>query len=344
MHHAEIGGYLELEHFDGREYHEGAVCLNAARSCLLYLLEARGVQSIWIPMYLCDSVGESCKAAGVAIRTYDVTKDFKPDYHTINLTAGDYLYLVDYYGQLDKKDVLAARDACEGRLVLDEVQAFFRRPLPGIDTIYCCRKFFGVPDGGYLYTDAHLERKLPQARSSQHMVHVLGRMDDGANAHYGEYSASERLFGTEPVAAMSELTHNLLRAIDYQAVADARLRNFSLVSERLGSRNELAPIARPGAYMYPFLTRDASPIRKAMQQRKVYVPTLWPGSASLEGMSGRLSRDILPLPIDQRYGADDMTYMCDLLLELLDERADATQARPTALADPDVHKPRRLGQ
>lgn len=344
MHHAEIGGYLELEHFDGREYHEDAVCLNAARSCLLYLLEARGVQSIWIPMYLCDSVGESCKAAGVAIRTYDVTKDFKPDYHTINLTAGDYLYLVDYYGQLDKKDVLAARDACEGRLVLDEVQAFFRRPLPGIDTIYCCRKFFGVPDGGYLYTDAHLERKLPQARSSQHMVHVLGRMDDGANAHYGEYSASERLFGTEPVAAMSELTHNLLRAIDYQAVADARLRNFSLVSERLGSRNELAPIARPGAYMYPFLTRDASPIRKAMQQRKVYVPTLWPGSASLEGMSGRLSRDILPLPIDQRYGADDMTYMCDLLLELLDERADATQARPTALADPDVHKPRRLGQ
>lgn len=324
MHHKEIGGYLELERFCGSEYHEGAVALNAARSCLLYLLEARGVQSIWIPMYLCDSVGESCKAAGVAIRTYDVTKDFKPDYHTINLTAGDYLYLVDYYGQLDKKDVLAARDACEGRLVLDEVQAFFRRPLPGIDTIYCCRKFFGVPDGGYLYTDAHLERKLPQARSSQHMVHVLGRMDDGANAHYGEYSASERLFGTEPVAAMSELTHNLLRAIDYQAVADARLRNFSLVSERLGSRNELAPIARPGAYMYPFLTKDASPIRKAMQQRKVYVPTLWPGSASLEGMSGRLSRDILPLPIDQRYGADDMTYMCDLLLELLDERADAT--------------------
>lgn len=324
MHHAEIGGYLELEHFDGREYHEGAVCLNAARSCLLYLVEARGIGRIWIPAFLCDSVPQSLKTAGVGVSTYEVTADLRPDYDSIDLREGDYLYLVDYYGQLDEKDVLAARDACGGRLVLDEVQAFFRRPLPGIDTIYCCRKFFGVPDGGYLYTDAHLERKLPQARSSQHMVHVLGRMDDGANVHYGEYSASEHLFGSEPVAAMSELTHNLLRAIDYQAVAEARLRNFSLVSERLGTRNELAPVARAGAYMYPFLTRGASPIRKAMQQRKVYVPTLWPGSASLEGMSGRLSRDILPLPIDQRYGVDDMTYMCDLLLELLDERDDAT--------------------
>ena len=323
MRHTEIGGYLELEHFDGREYHEGAICLNAARSCLLYLVEARGIRRIWIPAFLCDSVPQSLKAEGVDVSTYEVTASLRPDYDSIDLREGDYLYLVDYYGQLDEKDVLAARDACGGRLVLDEVQGFFRRPLPGIDTIYCCRKFFGVPDGGYLYTDAHLKRKLPQARSSQHMVHVLGRMDDG-NVHYGEYSASEHLFGSEPVAAMSELTHNLLRAIDYQAVAEARLRNFSLVSERLDKRNELSPVAHAGAYMYPFLTRDASPIRKAMQQRKVYVPTLWPGSASLEGMSGRLSRDILPLPIDQRYGADDMTYMCNLLLELLDERADAT--------------------
>ena len=324
MHHAEIGGYLELEHFDGREYHEGAICLNAARSCLLYLVEARGIRRIWIPAFLCDSVPQSLKAEGVDVSTYEVTASLRPDYDSIDLREGDYLYLVDYYGQLDEKDVLAARDACGGRLVLDEVQGFFRRPLPGIDTIYCCRKFFGVPDGGYLYTDAHLKRKLPQARSSQHMVHVLGRMDDGANVHYGEYSASEHLFGSEPVAAMSELTHNLLRAIDYQAVAEARLRNFSLVSERLDTRNELSPVAHAGAYMYPFLTRDASPIRKAMQQRKVYVPTLWPGSASLEGMSGRLSRDILPLPIDQRYGEDDMAYMCNLLLELLDEHADAT--------------------
>ena len=317
MHHKEIGGYLELEHFCGSEYHEGAVALNAARSCLLYLLEARGVQSIWIPMYLCDSVGESCKAAGVAIRTYDVTKDFKPDYHTINLAAGDYLYLVDYYGQLAQDDVLEARDFCDGKLILDEVQAFFRLPLPGIDTLYCCRKFFGVPDGGYLYTNAQLAHTLPQAKSTQHALHLLGRMDDGANAHYGEYSASEHLFAGEHMSAMSEITHNLLRGIDYKAVAESRLRNFLFVHDRLGEKNELMPVARPGAFMYPLLVRDASPIRSAMQQRKIYVPTLWPGAARLEGMSGRLSRDILPLPIDQRYDEEDMEYMCDMVEELL---------------------------
>ena len=72
----EIGGYFELERFEGAEYHEGALALNCARACLSYLIEARGIKRIWIPWFLCESVDGACKRAGVRIEHFEVKKSF----------------------------------------------------------------------------------------------------------------------------------------------------------------------------------------------------------------------------------------------------------------------------
>ena len=37
----EIGGYLELEHFTGAEYHQNALRFNTATNALLWLLKKR---------------------------------------------------------------------------------------------------------------------------------------------------------------------------------------------------------------------------------------------------------------------------------------------------------------
>ena len=41
------------------------------------------------------------------------------------------------------------------------------------------------------------------------------------------------------------------------------------------------------------------------------------GDAQEETMSYRLSENILPLPVDQRYGTEDMDVICDALLAAL---------------------------
>ena len=35
----EFGGYLEFEHYYGREYHKNAIALNTARNCLRYIIK-----------------------------------------------------------------------------------------------------------------------------------------------------------------------------------------------------------------------------------------------------------------------------------------------------------------
>ncbi|WP_102372352.1 hypothetical protein [Enorma phocaeensis] len=312
-----IGGYFEFEHFYGEEYHSQALALNCARNCLAYLIEARNITRIWVPKYLCASVRNVACKYGIECNLYETQSDFLPAWNSITWAPSDYLYLVDYYGQLSDESILDVQAACGGRLILDEVMAFFRMPIPGIDTIYSCRKFFGVADGAYLYSDATLERELEVDKSHAHMDFVLGRCECDSNVFYPASAQNNKRFADEDIKWMSPITHNILRAIDYDRVGQLRLDNFRHLSKRLDELNELKPIASTGSFMYPFLTSNGDKLRKQLQEHKIYVSLLWNEAACYDGYAGRFARDILPLPIDQRYTLEDMDYECDVLLELM---------------------------
>ncbi len=315
----EIGGYLELEDFGGTPYHGGAVALDSARSCLAYLIELRDIRAIALPDLMCSVVPLTCDFAGCTHRAYRVVEGFLPVYD-FELVDGEWLYLTDYYGTLTADAVEAALDFADGRVVVDEVQGFFRRPWPGADTIYTCRKFFGVPDGAYLATcdGAQLRRELSACRSAARMAHVLGRAEDGASAHYGEYSLAEEGVGADGPEAMSEVTRRLLSGMDYGRVKAARERNFTELSWLLGPANLLDPGQPEGPYMYPFLVHDAGDVRKRLAARGMYIPTLWPNvlKECPAGLAAhQYAQNVLPLPVDQRYGVDDMRALAQAVLE-----------------------------
>lgn len=312
-----IGGYFELERFSGTEYHSQALALNCARNCLAYLIEARHIESIWIPKYLCASVRNVAARYGIKIHLYDTCQDFLPDYGSMDIDDGSYLYLVDYYGQLSDTSIQDAYRRFRGNLIVDEVMAFFRMPAPGVDTIYSCRKFFGVADGAYLYTDASIERELATDASHTRMDFVLGRCECDSNVYYPESARNNKRFADEDIKWMSPITHNILRAIDYDAAAQRREENFRYLAACLDGRNELDPLATPGAFMYPFLADKGATLRKQMQEQKIYVSLLWGEALEYGGYAERFARDILPLPVDQRYTLDDMAYECDVLQSLL---------------------------
>ena len=48
----EIGGYIELAK-PVPKLHSGALRLNSGRNCLAYLIEARGIGTVWLPDFLC---------------------------------------------------------------------------------------------------------------------------------------------------------------------------------------------------------------------------------------------------------------------------------------------------
>ena len=145
----EIGGFLELETNHGHEFHENCIALNSGRNCLRYLIREKKIKRIWLPNLLCCAISDTCKEEKVEILYYSVNQQLRPVWP--QLSEDDWLYLINYYGQYTIEEIESFSQKHKNTII-DNAQAFYAEAVEGLDTIYTCRKFFGVPDGGYLYT------------------------------------------------------------------------------------------------------------------------------------------------------------------------------------------------
>lgn len=309
----EIGGYIELDTCRHAMLHEDAILLNCGRNALAYLLEAKGIKKLYLPYFLCDSVANVCKKYGVEVAFYHIGENWLPKDLVIDGDA--WLYIVNFYGQITRED-LARLAEVHNNVIIDNAQAYFDAPLANVDTLYTCRKFFGVSDGAILYTNSKLERSLEIDESFNRIHYILGRYERTASEFYEEAAQNNDIFDNEPIKEMSRLTKNLLRSIDYEYVKQVRTNNFAYLHEKLREVNKLNVRLIEGAFMYPLLIDDGMKIRKQLQQMKIYIPTLWPNvleECESDTLEYKFAAEILPIPVDQRYGIEDMEYLVNVI-------------------------------
>lgn len=314
----EYGGYIELDTYALPMLHEGALALNCGRNCLAYLIEARQIKKLLLPYYMCDSVFNVCTNMGVEMQFYHIDEQFRPE--EIELADDAWLYVMNFYGQLTREYLAGLKQKYQ-RVIVDNAQAYFDAPLPDTDTLYTCRKFFGVADGAFLYTDAVLDRALAQDESFERMHFLLGRFERTASEFYSENVANNEMFDHEPVKRMSKLTDNLLHGIRYDFVKERRTENYRHYHSRLKARNQLALREdTEGAFAYPLLIPEGAELRHLLQQRKIYIPTLWPNVLSEteeHTLEYRLANTVLSLPCDQRYDNTDINNIIQTIEEVL---------------------------
>ncbi len=310
----EIGGYIELDHYNGTMLHEDGIMLNCGRNALEYVIKAKNIKKILMPKFMCDSCENVLQKNNVSIRYYSVGFDFKPEIS--DRASDEYLYIVNFYGQLSR----AYLSDLGNNIIVDNAQAYFDEPIKGIDTIYTCRKFFGVADGAILYTDKFIEVDT-QDESFERMHFLLGRYERSASEFYSEYVDNNHFFANEPIKKMSKLTYNLLHGIDYSNIKKKRTANFIFLHNRLEAMNKLDLVVPDGAFMYPFMVENGKEIRRELQKLKIYIPTLWSAVFSLcseKDLEYYMAENILPLPVDQRYGLKDMEYIVDSIKNICD--------------------------
>lgn len=314
----EIGGYIELDSYHLPMMHEGAIALNCGRNALAYLLRARRIKKLWIPRFICDSVTCVCEREGVPYSFYSIGMDLLPS-QQVELGSEDWFYFVNYYSQFDNEKI-SEYVTMYKRVIVDYAQSYFQHPIPNVDTIYTCRKYFGVADGAFLYTKATLNQELPLDVSFDRMHFLLGRYERTASEFYGEYVANNELFASEPIKRMSKLTKNLLHGVDYVQTESIRCENYMYLRDALDRLNELHLNKTPGTFMYPLFIENGAEIRKHLQEKKIYIPTLWPDVfdwCNEDEVEYKMAQNILPLPIDQRYGLSDMSYIISSIFSVL---------------------------
>ncbi len=303
-----IGGYFELELREGEEYHPEAIRLNSGSHAFEYILKSRKFSKIYLPYYTCEALISPAEKMGVTIEFYSINQDLEP-VGDLPETGDDCAFVyINYFGLKDT--FIASLSKNVDKLIIDNAQAFFSKPLDAIDTFYSPRKFFGVPDGAYLYTIARIKKKLEQDVSYKRMQHLVERIDEEPEFGYQAFQKNELDLYDCPMRSMSKLTQRLLCSIDYDVVRQKRIDNYLALDAKLGDMNEMrfALSGNSVPMVYPFKI-PKSGLREFLISNKIFVAQYWLNvlnSLDKDYPEYKLVCEVIPLPVDQRYDQRDM--------------------------------------
>jgi hypothetical protein len=314
-----IGGYFELELKFGNEYHPSALRLNSGTNAFEYILRTKRYKKIYLPSYTCDAILQPITRLGLAHQFYPINEILEPVFDVSGMRSDEALIYINYFGL--KEDFIKSLARGTRNLIIDNAMGFFAKPVESVDTFYSPRKFFGVPDGAYLYTNTLLQEPLEKDISMKRVEHLLIRIEYEPEDGYPYFLTNEQKFDELPLKEMSILTQRLLKNIDYCDVSKRRCENFQMLDKALSPLNKLnlKYNGNQVPMVYPFYP-EIEGLREKLIQRRIYVAQYWKDvyqRAEEKSIEFGLTKKLVPLPVDQRYSIIDMERIINLVREVV---------------------------
>lgn len=317
----EIGSFIELQFPQGLEYYKGdngIIRLNSGRAGIWHAFRLTGCKSIWIPYYQCDTVRDFLQRKKVNIKYYHINREFTPI--DIKASENEAVLLVNYFGIMTVKRMKELSKEYE-HPIIDNSQAFFCEPLLGCLNVYSARKFVGVSDGSYVigreagrFIDGY-----EQGYSSDTAAFLFQRIEYGCEGKtYQARMLNEHRIDCEDIKLMSKLTRTILDGTDYQHIKKKRKENFLYACGLLDERNKLDVLQYYSddcvPMVYPLLIEDDSLLDRLLRN-KHFQGHWWSYLLNEVGADTAeywLSRYMIPITIDQRYGKEELMHIAQL--------------------------------
>ena len=312
-----IGGFFGLELPPGGRYppgHKSALPLNTGRACFRLILQITTPSIVYLPYYSCGTLDDVLKEENIPYTYYFLDNELMPESFPELPSDGYFLY-INYFA-LHNKNVERLYERYGNRLIIDNVQAYYNGSFKDCWSFNSVRKFFGVPDGAYLYGPS-LPATIKEQNTKYNLEYLVYRALGENEIAYELYKEEEQRIGTG-IYLMSEFSSTLLRSADHPFAIALRINNFVLLHESLGSINRfpgLDNVLDTTPFFYPFLP-DKPISRARLIEQKLFIPQYWPeraGNAPAGSMDERLINELLPLPIDQRYDAPEMKEIIQII-------------------------------
>ena len=323
MNEFEYGGYLPLElSIDSKEFFQSnqsqkVVRLNSGRATFYFAARFRKFKRVFLPYFTCANTEDPFKHLGIEVKKYYLDSRLLP--MNVSLGSDEVILWTNYFGNARDEEI---DEVCKRypNLIIDNCHAFFTNPRKGAFNCYSPRKFFGVPDGGYLVSEELIDLKeISTDLSYENFSHLLQQIDCGTNEGYVENLKNERRLDHNYLL-MSKLTRAILKSINYEKVREKRWRNFLAMHYALKDTNQFSVNLESKTQMYyPFKSENKN-LRQILVQNKLYTPFWW--SHVLEqvpptSIEYDLSLNMIHLPIDQRYSISDIETICKRVKKFL---------------------------
>lgn len=322
----EIGSFIELEIPKGRELYSGdngIARLNTGRAAIWHAFRLTEAKAIWIPYYQCESVREFLTKKSVEIKYYHQDNSFTPI--DLRPNPDEAVLLVNYYGIMSQERMRNLARQYDN-VIVDNCQAFFCQPLPNAFNVYSARKFVGVADGSYVVgSDAERwAKEYPQCYSSDTAAFLMKRIEYGCEGKgYEARTINEERVDTEDIMKMSALTRAMLNGANYEYNKMRRNENFRLACELYSGINRIDPTLylddNTVPMVYPLVVEDDN-LLGALLAAKHFQGHWWKyitEEVPEDTFEHWLSRYVIPITIDQRYGEAEIRHIHSVVMNAL---------------------------
>lgn len=318
----EIGSFIEIEFPKGKEYYTGDVNiarLNTGRAAIWHAFRVTGAKAIWIPYYQCETVREFLYKKGVSVKFYHQDSNFQPI--ELNARPEEAVLLVNYFGIMSEEQMRNLSHSIPN-VIIDNCQAFFCKPLNKALNVYSARKFIGVADGAYIIgkNSHNYIEEYPQCYSSDTAAFLLKRIEYGCEGKgYEARTINENRVDNEDIMKMSKLTRTMLDGTDYERIKSKRRNNFEIACNLFADINKFDPTrfydSESVPMVYPLVVENDGLLQRLLNAKHFqghwwhYITKELPENTFEHWMS----RYMIPITIDQRYGVKDLEYISSII-------------------------------
>jgi len=280
---------------------------------------------VWVPSYICPSVGSAIAQLGLTALVYSDQPGRTAWADGPQPAAGDLLIIVHYFGVLNRPALqwLDSEPRRDWMVLEDCVQSPYSKEVGerGDYAIASLRKWWPAPDGAIVSSTGAL--RAPALLSAnegfvgRRVAAKLLRGVAGDESTYLRWLAeSEQLLEHDEPRHPSWVSLQLLAGADVDAADSVRRGNWSELAGGLKRHPQVVSLfdhlhALETPLAYPILVSASArdPLRRHLQAAQIYCPVHWPMHSNSADADLDLSRRILSLPLDQRYGPADMRWV-----------------------------------
>jgi len=312
-----IGGFFEFELTRGKSiFHDNAIQLSTGRACLNYLLQIYKPSKVYIPYYCCDALFEPMEINNIEYDFYKINNQLEIINHP-KLGPNEFIIYCNFFG-IKSSYARKLIDFYKNQLIFDNSHSFFHKGYKSNASFTTARKYFGVPDGAFLYINQdelylkNIQRNINV--SINHNVHSLLGLQELAFSEFSDYEKSLN----SRIEKISIISERLLSNVDFKEVRKIRNRNFNFFRKEFSEINTiLIHDKEKDCFCYPLLLMNPIDIT-SLHKEKIYIPSYWKDVLNRENkelykFECTISSDLLPLPIDHRYNLKDLKRVSQLI-------------------------------
>lgn len=305
----------------------------ATIEALLSYLKQQGYNKVWLPSYNCSSVYDAAKRAEADIASYTVDKELLIDNSIFELLKkGDVLYLVNFFGRIEKDATYKAiKNAQKGGVIVIEdlsLSLLSEGENVGIGdyVIGSVRKWLPIPDGGFIASKKEIPQFMKATAANDYTLYYFTAqvmknlyLQDSSLDKQVFLNLSNKgmaaLFSDYTIREISEVSNKVINSTNLKEVALRRIQNYNYLYECLHDIKEIKLMVEPSmenvALGMVICVEERDALFGYLIKNGIYCNIHWRENESTVQFedSRYLSQHCLTLPCDQRYGIEQMNYI-----------------------------------